>query len=124
VRRVVVPWVRCGDSGEDPSRVSVNVRTHLISCLLKLRDVGGGWTFFGIHGLRVDTDAAREEGAAGRSIVLPMAEAAEVAGAMIASSASRKLVSVPANKGLADSSDGSSNRSEGVRNALMWGQHA
>jgi hypothetical protein len=38
----------------------------------------------------------------GRSIgVLPMTEVAEEAGAMITSSASRKVMTVPANKGLA-----------------------
>ena len=52
--------------------------------------------------LRVDEDGAVKEGATGRSIgVLPMTEVAEEAGAMIASSASRKVMTVPANKGLA-----------------------
>jgi hypothetical protein len=75
--------------------------------------------------LGVDKDAAVKEGAVGGGMgVLPTTEMAEAARAMITSSASRKVMSVPANKGLAGGNDGSSNRSEGVCDTLMWGQRA
>ena len=76
---------------------------------------------------RVDKDVAVNEGAAGGGIgVLPMTEEAEAAGTRVASSASRKARSVPSeNEGSAGKgNDGSSNRSGGVYDALMWGQRA
>ena len=75
--------------------------------------------------LRVDEYVAVNEGAAGGSIgVLPMTDVAEATGARIASSASRKANFVPGiNEGSAGKgNNGSSNRSEGVYDALMWGQ--
>ena len=75
--------------------------------------------------LRVDQYVTVNEGAAGRSIgVLLMADEAEATGARIASSASRKANSVPGvNEGsVGKGNNGSSIRSEGVHDALMWGQ--
>ena len=65
--------------------------------------------------LSVDKDATVKEGAVGGGIrVLPTTEMAEAVHVMITSSASRKVMSVPTNKGLAGSNDGSSNRSKGM----------
>ena len=74
--------------------------------------------------LGIDKDAVVEGAAGGGMGILPTTEMAEAAGAMIASSASRKVMSVPTIKGLAGGNEGSSNRSEGVHDALMWGQRA
>ena len=75
--------------------------------------------------LGIDKDATVKEGAAGGGMgVLPTTEMAEAAGTMIASSVSCKVMSVSTIKGLAGGNDGSSNRSKGVHNALMWRQHA
>jgi len=74
--------------------------------------------------LRVDKYVAVNEGAAGGSIgVLPMTEEAEAAGVRIASSAGCKARFMPGvNEGSAGKGNGgSSNRSEGVHDALMWG---